>query len=164
MLNYYDGVAVNEKHPSVHAATVKALKGKSIAVTTGSAEVAEAKKVPNGHVTQYSNTEETFLALSQGRVDADFQPAIDVSYAKKKNPNLNVKLLGPMPSSISPPPASLRGYYGLPKGAYGHDLKLKLDAFLRHITCDGAEQKILNHYGMTQRSYLKALCRMSTNA
>ncbi|WP_298404525.1 ABC transporter substrate-binding protein [Ferrimicrobium sp.] len=158
MLNYNDVVAVNKSNPQVKKDTVAALTGKNIAVVTGSEEVAEANKTPKATVTQYSNIEESFLALSSGRVAADYQPDVDVSWAIHKNPSLDIKILGPMPSSLAPPVASLRGYYGVPKGSYGKEFLAKLNAYLKKIECNGTEQKMIDKFGMNSPIYLQGLC------
>jgi ABC-type amino acid transport substrate-binding protein len=158
MLNYNDVVAVNKTNPQVKKDTVSALTGKRIAVVTGSEEVAEANKTPNASVKQYSNIEESFLALSSGRVAADYQPGVDVSWAIHKNPSLNVKILGAMPTSLAPPVASLRGYYGVPNGSYGKEFLAKLNTYLKTIECNGTEQKMLNKFGMSSPIYLQGLC------
>lgn len=159
MLNYNDAIAVNSSHPGVKAATVKALTGKSVAVVSGSAEVAEAQKVPHANVQQFSDITDSFLAISQGRVDGDFQPDVDISWAKHKNPSLHMKLLGAVPASLAPPIQELRGYYGLPKGSYGKAFTTSLNAYLKKIACDGTEQQILNKYGMKEPVYLKGICQ-----
>ena len=157
MLNYNDAIAVNSKNPAVSSTSLSALQGKKVAVVLGSAEVAEANNIPGANVKQYNSVAESFLALSQGRVAADIQPDTDISWAKQQNPNLNIKMLGPVPSSIAPPIQSLRGYYGVPKGSYSTSFLDKLDAYLKHIVTNGTEQKILNHYGMTDPVFLKGL-------
>jgi polar amino acid transport system substrate-binding protein len=159
MLNYDDVVAVNKTHPQVTKDSVRALTGKNIAVVTGSEEVSEANNTPKAHVIQYSNIEESFLALSSGRVAADYQPDTDVSWAIHKNPSLNIKILGPMPKSLAPPIASLRGYYGVPKGSYGKEFLQKLDAYLKKIECNGTEQKMIDPFGMQNSVYLAGLCK-----
>jgi polar amino acid transport system substrate-binding protein len=158
MLNYDDVVAVNKTNPQVKHDTVSALTGKRVAVVTGSEEVNEANKTPHATVKQYSDIEESFLALSSGRVAADYQPDVDVSWAIHQDPSLNVKILGAMPTSLAPPIASLRGYYGIPKGAYGKEFLAKLNAYLKKIECNGAEQKMLDKFGMQSPIYLKGLC------
>ncbi len=158
MLNYNDVVAVRKSNPQVKAATVAALTGKNIAVVTGSAEVAEANKTPQAAVTQYSNIEESFLALSSGRVAADYQPDVDVSWAIHQNPSLNVKILGAVPSALAPSAASLRGYYGVPKGSYGTEFLARLNAYLKRIECNGTEQKMIDQFGMSSSIYLSGLC------
>ncbi|WP_298211235.1 transporter substrate-binding domain-containing protein [Ferrimicrobium sp.] len=158
MLNYDDVVAVSKTHPQVTKDTVKALSGKNIAVVTGSEEVNEANKTPNAHVIQYSNIEETFLALGSGRVAADYQPDTDVSWAIHQDPSLDVKILGPMPTSLAPPIASLRGYYGVPKGSYGKEFLQRLNAYLKKIECNGTEQKMIDQFGMQNPVYLAGLC------
>ncbi|MDA8344763.1 MAG: transporter substrate-binding domain-containing protein [Thermaerobacter sp.] len=158
MLNYNDVVAVNSTHPTVSGTSVADLTGKKIAVVIGSAEVAEANAVPNAQITQYNSVGESFLALSSGRVDADFEPGVDVPWAKHSNPSLNIKILGAVPASISPPLASLRGYYGVPKGKYSARFLQKLNAYLKTIACNGTEQQILNKYGMTSKVFLAGIC------
>lgn len=157
MLNYNDVIAVNSKNPAVTSTSVSALQGKKIAVVMGSEEVGEANKVPNATVKQYSSVAESFLALSTGRVAADLQPDTDVAWAKQQNPSLNIKILGPVPSSIAPPIASLRGYYGVPKGAYSQTFLTKLNAYLKQIASNGTEQKILDKYGMTNPVFLQGI-------
>ncbi|NNN14724.1 MAG: amino acid ABC transporter substrate-binding protein [Acidimicrobiaceae bacterium] len=158
MLNYNDVVAVSKTNSQVKQDTVSALTGKRIAVVTGSEEVGEANKTPNATVKQYSNIEESFLALSSGRVAADYQPDVDVSWAIHQNPSLNVKILGAVPSSLAPPVASLRGYYGVPKGSYGKQFLAALDSYLKKIECNGTEQKMLDNFGMNSPIYLQGLC------
>lgn len=158
MLNYNDVVAVNRSHPQVTQDTVADLTGKKIAVVVGSEEVGEAQKTPHATIKQYSNIEESFLALASGRVAADYQPDVDVSWAIHKNPALNVKILGPMPASLAPPITSLRGYYGVPKGSYGGPFLAKLNAYLKKIACNGTEQTMLNKFGMTSPIYLNGIC------
>lgn len=158
MLNYNDAIAVRASKPEVSAPTVAALTGKSIAVVTGSAEVPEAKAVPKAHVVQYNNINDSFLALSSGRVAADIQPDVDISWSKRKDSSLDIKLLGPVPTSIAPPIQSLRGYYGVPKGSYSSGFLTKLNAYLKKISCNGTEQSILNNYGMSNPVYLKGIC------
>jgi ABC-type amino acid transport substrate-binding protein len=157
MLNYNDAIAVNSKNPAVSSTSLSALQGKKVAVVLGSAEVAEANNIPGANVKQYNSVAESFLSLSQGRVAADIQPDTDISWAKQQNPNLNIKMLGPVPSSIAPPIQSLRGYYGVPKGSYSTSFLDKLDAYLKQIVTNGTEQKILNHYGMRNPVFLKGL-------
>lgn len=159
MLNYADVVAVNSKKPTVSAPTVAALKGKKIAVVQGSAEVAEAQKIPNAQIKTYSTVAESFLALSQGRVDADLQPSTDPAWAVHKNPNLKVKILGDVPSSISPSIKSLRGYYGVPKGTYSQSFRKQLNTYLKKIASDGTEQKILDKYGLKSSVFLKGIAQ-----
>lgn len=162
MLNYDDVVAVNSSSPQVSSATVSALSGKTVAVTTGSEEVTEAKKIPNATVKQYTNLNETLLALTSGKVAADLQPDSDISWAQKKTSGLNVKILGPVPSSIAPPIASLRGYYGVPKGTYSTSFLKKLNSYLKKIECTGSEQTILDKYNMSNPLYLKGICSAPT--
>ncbi|MDA8194927.1 MAG: transporter substrate-binding domain-containing protein [Thermaerobacter sp.] len=157
MLNYNDVVAVNSQNPAITQDSVSALSGKKIAVVLGSAEVAEAQKVPNATVRQYGSVAESFLALSSGRVAADFQPDTDVAWAALQNPSLHMKILGPVPSSIAPPIASLRGYYGLPKGSYSQSFLNKLNSYLKTIASNGQEQQILDKYGMTSPVFLKGI-------
>ncbi|KPV43095.1 substrate-binding periplasmic protein [Alicyclobacillus ferrooxydans] len=157
MLNYNDVIAVNSQNPTVTSPTLASLKGKKIAVVVGSAEVKEAQNIPGAIVKQYSTVAESFLALSTGRVNADLQPDTDVAWAKQKNPNLKIKILGAVPSSIAPPISSLRGYYGVPKGSYSTAFLAKLNAYLKQIASNGTEQKILNKYGMTSSVFLKGI-------
>lgn len=157
MLNYNDVIAVNSKNPAVTSPSVSALQGKKIAVVMGSEEVGEANKIPNATVKEYSSVAESFLALSSGRVAADLQPDTDVAWAKQQNPSLNIKILGAVPTSIAPPIASLRGYYGVPKGAYSQTFLTKLNAYLKQIASNGTEQKILDKYGMTDPVFLQGL-------
>ncbi|MDA8200873.1 MAG: transporter substrate-binding domain-containing protein [Thermaerobacter sp.] len=159
MLNYNDVVAVSATHPQITRPTVSAMTGKKIAVVVGSEEVTEAQKVPNGVVKQYGNIADSFQALSTGRVAADFQPDTDVAWAIHQNPSLNIKILGAMPSSIAPPLASLRGYYGIPKGAYSASFLAKLNAYLKKIACNGQEQKMLDQYGMKSPVFLNGICQ-----
>ncbi|NMP24869.1 substrate-binding periplasmic protein [Sulfobacillus harzensis] len=157
MLNYDDAIAVNSQSPGVTQDSVSALKGKTIAVVTGSAEVPEAQAVPGANVTQYGSVAESFLALSEGRVAADFQPDTDIAWAKRQNPSLHIKILGAVPASISPPIQSLRGYFGVPKGSYSQSFLNKLNAYLKTIAENGTEQKILDKYGMTSPVFLKGI-------
>lgn len=157
MLNYNDVVAVNSQKPALTSASVSQLKGKRIAVVLGSEEVGEAQKIPNAVMKQYNSVAESFLALSSGRVAADLQPDTDVAWAKKQNPSLKIKILGPVPSSLAPPIQSLRGYYGVPKGQYSTTFLAKLNAYLKKIASDGTEQKILNKYGMNNPVFLKGI-------
>lgn len=159
MLNYTDAVAVNGTNPQVNAATIAGLTGKSIGVVIGSAEISEANAIPNASVTQYDNITDSFLALSSGKIAADLQPDVDISWSKHENPSLNIKILGAVPASLAPPISSLRGYYGLPKGKYGSSLLVALNGYLRKIACDGKEQKILNKYSMNSPQYLSGICR-----
>lgn len=161
MLNYNDVIAVNSNNPAISSTNVTSLKGKKVAVVLGSAEVAEAKNIPGAHVKQYNSVAESFLALSQGRVAADIQPDTDVSWAKQQNPNLNIKILGTVPASIAPPIQSLRGYYGVPKGAYSTRFLDKLNAYLKQIVTNGTEEKILDKYGMSNPVFLKGLASAS---
>lgn len=157
MLNYNDVVAVNSNTPAVTSTNLSSLEGKKIAVVLGSEEVAEANKIPNATVKQYSTISDSFQALTTGRVAADLQPDTDVAWATKQNPSLHIKILGPVPSSIAPPIQSLRGYYGVPKGAYSQSFLQKLNAYLKKIASDGTEQKILDKYGMTNPVFLKGI-------
>ena len=157
MLNYNDVVAVNSVHPAITSDTLRALTGQHIAVVVGSEEVNEADKIPQAQITQYGSIGESFLALSSGRVGADLQPDVDVSWAKKENPSLAIKILGPVPASIAPPIASLRGYYGVPKGAYSQSFLNKLNAYLKTIASNGQEQKIIDKYGMTSPVFLAGI-------
>ncbi|QQE79038.1 ABC transporter substrate-binding protein [Alicyclobacillus sp. SO9] len=159
MLNYADVIAVNSKNPKVSSPTVAALKGKKIAVVQGSAEVAEAKKIPNAKIKTYSTVAESFLALSQGRVAADLQPSTDPAWAVHKNSHLKVKILGDVPSSISPSIQSLRGYYGVPKGTYSQSFLKKLNTYLKKIAANGTEQKILDKYGLKSSVFLKGIAQ-----
>lgn len=157
MLNYNDVVAVNSTNPAIKSDTLSALSGKKIAVVLGSEEVTEANKIPNAKVVQYGSIGESFLALSSGRVAADLQPDTDVAWAKKQNPSLHIKILGAVPASIAPPIASLRGYYGMPKGAYSQSFLNKLNAYLKKIASNGQEQQILDKYGMTSPVFLQGI-------
>lgn len=157
MLNYNDVVAVNSTNSQIRNDTVHGLSGKHIAVVVGSEEVGEANKIPHAQVTQYGSIGESFLALSSGRVAADLQPDVDVSWAKKENPSLAIKILGPVPASIAPPITSLRGYYGMAKGAYSQSLLTKLNAYLHKIESNGEEQTILDKYGMTSPVFLNGI-------
>lgn len=157
MLNYNDVVAINSRHPQIHNDTVHGLSGKHIAVVVGSEEVGEANKIPHAQITQYGSIGESFLALSSGRVAGDLQPDVDVSWAMKENPSLAIKILGPVPASIAPPIASLRGYYGMAKGAYSQSFLTKLNAYLKKIASNGQEQKILDKYGMTSPVFLNGI-------
>lgn len=159
MLNYNDAVVVNSQHPGVTRDTVAGLAGKKIAVVTGSAEVAEAKAIPHATIKYYGSVAESFLALSDGRVAADLQPDTDVSAATEGNPGLHIKILGMVPKSIAPPVASLRGYYGVPKGAYSASFLTKLNAYLKKVAANGTEQKILDQYGMTSPVFLKGIAQ-----
>ncbi len=159
MLNYNDAVVVNSQHPGVTQDTVAGLAGKKIAVVTGSAEVAEAKAIPHATIKYYGSVAESFLALSDGRVAADLQPDTDVSAAKQGNPGLHIKILGMVPQAIAPPLASLRGYYGVPKGAYSASFLRKLNTYLKNIAANGTEQKILDQYGMTSGVFLKGIAQ-----
>lgn len=159
MLNYNDTVVVNSQHPTVSAATVKALTGKKIAVVVGSAEVQEAKKIPKAVIKNYNSISEAFLAVSNGNVDATLEPSTDAPWSKHSTPSLKIKILGAVPSSISPPIASLRGYYGVPKGTYATRFVNKLNTYLKQIACNGQEQTILDKYGMTSKVFLKGICQ-----
>ncbi len=159
MLNYNDVVAVNSRHPQVAAPTLADLAGKRIAVVIGSEEVGEAQKVPHGTVKEYGNITDSLLALSSGRVAADFQPGVDIAWVKHKNPGLHVTILGAVPASITPPVASLRGYYGVPKGTYSQSFLRQLNAYLQKIARNGTEQKILDQYGMTSGVFLKGIAQ-----
>lgn len=159
MLNYSDAVVVNSQNPAVTTDSVAALKGKKIAVVTGSAEVAEAQAIPNAQITQYSSVAESFLALSAGRVAADLQPSPDVVSSQKENPSLHIKILGAVPKSIAPPAKSLRGYFGVPKGQYSASFLKKLNAYLKKIASNGTEQKILDKYGMTSPVFLQGIAQ-----
>ncbi len=159
MLNYNDVVAVNSVHPAIKVDTLRALRGKKVAVVLGSEEVTEAKKIPAVHMKQYGSVAESFLALSTGRVAADLQPDADVSWAHKRNPSLKIKILGPVPKTIAPPIKTLRGYYGVPKGPYSHTFLMRLDAYLKKIATNGVEQRILNRYGMKSPIYLKGIAQ-----
>ncbi len=157
MLNYNDVVAINSVHPEVQKDTLAALKGKRVAVVVGSEEVTEADAISGATVKEYGSVAESFLALSSGRVAADLQPDTDVSWAKKENGSLKIKILGAVPKSIAPPIKSLRGYYGVPKGPYSHTFLIKLNAYLKHIAANGVEQKILDRYGMKNPVFLKGI-------
>lgn len=159
MLNYNDAVVVNSQHPGITTDSVSALKGQKVAVVTGSAEVAEAKAIPNADIKYYSSIAESFLALSDGRVAADLQPDTDVSSAKQGNPSLHIKILGMVPQSIAPPLKNLRGYYGVPKGSYSASFLKKLNVYLKKIAANGVEQKILDKYGMTSSVFLKGIAQ-----
>lgn len=161
MLNYADVVAVNSQHPTITSDTVKALSGKTIAGVIGSAEIAEIKQVPNVNMKQYNKVGEAFLAVSQGRVDATFEPDADVAWARHKNASLHIKSIGPVPKSISPPLSSLQGRYGVPKGQYSKRFLAKLNAYLKKIECNGQEKKILANYGFTSSVFTKGLCSAS---
>lgn len=158
MMNYSDAIAVNKSSPQVTKATISGMSGKDLAVVTGSEEVAEAKKVPSATVTDYTDVANSFLALSQGRVAADLQPDVDISWQIHKDPSMDIKLLGPVPASIAPPIATLRGYYGVPKKADAHQFLQKLNTYLKKIACNGSEQKVLAKYGMSSHIYLKGVC------
>ena len=158
MLNYNDAVAVNGTHPTIAANTVQAMSGKKIAVAQGSAEVAEAQKVPNANVQQVDNISDSFLTVSQGRADATFQPEPDIAWYQKTNPSLNIKELGVMPQELSPPIASLRGYFGVGKGSYSKSFLAGFNSYLKDIACNGQEQQILNNYGLSGPAYLQGIC------
>ncbi len=161
MLNYTNVVVVNSQHPAVSSATLSGLKGKKIAVQLGSAQVPEAQKVPQAIVKQYSSVVDSFLVLSDGRVAAVFAADAFAAWAKKQNPSLHIKILGTVPPSISPPIASIRGYYGVPKGAYTRSFRKKLNAYLKKIASDGQEQKILDKYGMSNPVFLQGISSAS---
>lgn len=164
MLNYNDGIAVNGTRPTVNAPTSQGMAGKKIGVVTGSAEVAEAQKVPNANVQQIDSISDSFLALSQGRVDAVFQPAPDITWYKRTNPSLDIKPLGLMPPDLSPPITELRGYFGTPKGSYSTSFLSSLNDYLKNVACNGQEQQILNNYGMNDPAYLNGICQASNKA
>ncbi len=159
MLNYSDTVDVNGTSPQVSVASVKALEGKNIGVTTGTAELLEAQKVPGATVTQYDTIENTLLALSQGRVAAALEPGVDVAWSEHENHSLNVKILGNVPGSIAPSVKSLRGYYAVPKNSNAKSFLNSINSYLQKIACNGTEQKIFNKYGMNQPLYLKGICK-----
>ena len=159
MLNYQDVMAVNSRQPQVSAPTVQGVSGKRIAVVIGSEEVGEAQKVPHASVKEYGNITDSLLALSSGRVAADFQPGVDIAWVKHQNPQLHVKILGPVPSAITPPVASLRGYYGVPKGTYSASFLHQLNTYLQKIARNGTEQKMIDHYGMTSKVFLQGIAQ-----
>ncbi len=158
MLNYVDAIAVNKSNPQVTKASVGGLSGKDLGVVTGSENVGEAKKVPNATITAYTDIANAFLALSQGRVAATLQPDVDISWQIHKDPSENIKLLGPVPASIGPPIASLRGYYGVPKKPDARPFLQNLNQYLKKIECNGTEHKLLKKYGMGSPIYLKGIC------
>lgn len=158
MLNYSDTVDVATSSPGVKSPTLSALKGKNLGVTTGTSELLEAKKVPGASITQYDNLQDTLLALGQNRVAAALEPGVDVAWAVKANPSLHVKVLGAVPSSISPNITLLRGYYGVPKNSNAKSFLAALNTYLKKIACNGTEQKTFNKYGMTGPVYLHGIC------
>lgn len=158
MLNYDDVVEVNSRNPTIASDTLSALKGKTIAVVVGSAEVAEADAVPNANVKNYNTVAEAFGAVSNGNVDATFQPSTDGPWAVEQNPQLHIKILGAVPSTIAPPIASLRGYFAVPKGSYSKRFLAKLDAYLKQIECSGQEQQILDKYNLKSTVFLQGIC------
>lgn len=158
MLNYSDTVDVATSNPGVKSATLGALTGKNLGVTTGTSELLEAKKVPNAQITQYDNLQDTLLALGQDRVAAALEPGVDVAWAVKSDPSLHVKVLGAVPSSISPNISLLRGYYGVPKKSNATSFLAALNTYLKKIACKGTEQGIFNKYGMNASVYLKGIC------
>jgi ABC-type amino acid transport substrate-binding protein len=160
MLNYTDAVAVNGTKSEVKSPMVADLTGKSIGVVIGSAEVTEAKAVPKATVIQYDNITDSFLALSSGKIAAVFVPDVDISWSKHENPSLDIKLLGPVPAKLAPPIASLRGYYGVPKGSYSTSFSAALNSYLKNIACNGKEQKILDKYNMTSPQFLAGICKV----
>ncbi len=167
MLNYNDAVVVNSQHPTIASDTVSAMRGKTIGVVTASAEVAEGKALARkvgAKLVYYPSIAEAFLALSTGRIDATLQPDTDPAWSKKTNPSLHIKILGPVPTSIAPPIASLRGYYAVPKGQYSASFLKKLNAYLLKIDKNGQEQKILDKYGMKSSIYLKGLASVPNNS
>ncbi len=160
MLNYNDAIVVNSQHPAITTDSVSALKGKTIGVVTGSAEVAEAvaleKQTPSD-VKYYPNISDCFQALSTGRIDATIQPSTDPAWSKAQNPALHIKILGAVPQSVAPPVQGLRGYYAVPKGQYSASFLKKLNAYLLKIQKNGTEQKILDKYGLTSPVFLQGI-------
>ncbi|MCL6633333.1 MAG: ABC transporter substrate-binding protein, partial [Alicyclobacillus herbarius] len=158
VIKYVEGVIVNSEHPQVSAPTLVALKGKTIATTSGTAEQDFVPKIPGAVNKSYNSINETFLALSSGRVDAAFQPIMYAQWAVHKNPSLHIKVLGPDPVAITgkdnQAPA---GYYGVAKGDYSKRFLAKLNAFLDKEHTNGDLKKILAKYGLTNPSYLEGL-------
>lgn len=161
MFDWVDVVGVNSQHPTIKAATVADMTGKSLGVVIGSEEVQEAQKVPQATVKQFNTLDEALAALSSGRIDGLIVPDTDIPQSKALNPSLQIKTLGSVPASISPPLASIRGYFGVPKGSYSTRFLQHLNSYIKKIECNGQEQQMLAKYGMTSTVYLQGLCSAS---
>jgi polar amino acid transport system substrate-binding protein len=161
VIKYVDGVIVNSQNPQVKAATVNDLQGKSIATCNGCAEQPYVAKVPGATNKGYDSVNETFLALSAGRVDADFQPVMFAQWAVHENPSLHIKVLGAIPVAVTgkgnQAPA---GYYGVAQGPYSKRFLDKLNAFLSKERSDGDLTHILKKYGLNSQSYLRGIDTM----
>lgn len=158
MFDWVDVVGVNSTKPTISAPTVAAMTGKTLGVVIGSEEVQEAQKVPQSTVKQFNTLDEALSALSSGRIDGLIVPDTDIPQSKALNPSLNITTLGSVPSSISPPLASIRGYFGVPKGSYSTRFLQHLNSYIKTIECNGTEQQMLAKYGMKSNVYLQGLC------
>ncbi|WP_232796613.1 MULTISPECIES: substrate-binding periplasmic protein [Kyrpidia] len=162
VIKYVEGIIVNSDFPRIPAATVEGLQGKKIATATGTAEQAFVPRIPGAVNQSYNSVNEAFLALSSGRVDATFQPVMYAEWAVKKNPSLHIKVLGPVPESITgkgnQAPA---GYYGVAKGDYSKRFLDELNKFLVQEQSNGGLKQILEKYGLTDPSYLAGLGNQS---
>lgn len=159
MFDWVDVVGVNATHPAIKAATMADLSGKKIGVVLGSAEVQDAQNVPHANVVQFNTLDEELLALSSGQVDGVIVPDTDIGWSRHLNPSLDIKALGAIPASISPPLASLRGYFTLPKGQYSKRFLDHLNTYLKQIACNGQESKLLAKYGMGDPVYIQGVCQ-----
>ena len=158
ILNYLDGVIVNSQHPQVAADTVAALSNKTIATCRGCAEEAFVPKIPGAKNASYSTADDTFEAVSTGRVAAAFQPVMYEQYAAQTNPSLHIKVLGPIPASVAGAAQKPQGFYGVELGSGSQSFLTTLNAYIQQSCLNGSTQKILNKYGLTSPSYLQGLC------
>jgi polar amino acid transport system substrate-binding protein len=158
VLNYVEGVIVNSVHPQVTVDSKAGLSGKTIATCRGCAEEAFVPLIPGAKDESYSTADDTFEAVSAGRVDAAFQPVMYEQYAVRTNPALHIKVLGPIPASIAGSAQKPQGFYGVAPGSSSQSLLQALNTFITRSCRDGDTQKILDRYGLTSSSYLEGLC------
>lgn len=158
ILNYLEGVIVNSQHPAVSADTVAALSNKTIATCRGCAEQAFVPKIPGAKNASYGTADDTFEAVSTGRVAAAFQPVMYEQYAVRTNPALHIKLLGPIPAAVAGAAQKPQGFYGVALGSGSQTFLNRLNAYIQSSCLDGKTQQILDKYGLSSTSYLKGLC------
>ncbi len=158
VLNYVDGVIVNAQHPQVTTDSVSALSGKRIGTCRGCAEQAFVPKIPHATNVSFSTAEESFLAVSTGRVAAAFQPVMYAQYDMHQNPSLHLKVLGAIPRSAAGAAQKPQGFYAVAKGTYSKTFLTKLNAFLAKSCKSGKTKSYLTHYALTGSSYLSGIC------
>ena len=94
---YYAGTRITQRKETDYKSLAD-LKGKRIAMMTGTMAVSEIEKVPGAHVALFDTLDEAVKALIDKRVDLAFVDAQSVQYMMQKDPALPIKSL-----SISDP-------------------------------------------------------------